>query len=62
MVNIGLFAIYKIVSKYSERIYAYMERLKTENISVDNGPTCNFFQILTFCARWESISDESHTF
>jgi len=38
-----VFAVYKIVSKYAERIYAYMEKtLRDTNwriSSVNNGPT-----------------------
>ena len=39
MANLGLFAVHKIVSEYTERIYAYMEKTprdKTVNISFNN--------------------------
>jgi hypothetical protein len=48
--NLGLFAVHKIVLEYVERIYAYMnaKRHKTMYISVNNNTIIKFFRFFLF--------------
>jgi len=43
--NLGLFAVHKIVLEYAERIYAYMDakRHKTMHVSVNNNTIFEIF-------------------
>jgi hypothetical protein len=49
--NLGMFAVHKIISEYKERSYAYKEKAQRYTkltISVNNGPTWQFFKFIYF--------------